>query len=341
MNAQTAYTLEQSSNLLAFLKKYVTLLVLLGLLLLFAAIAPNFATPNNFVILLRQVSFTAISAVGIAFVMISGGMDLSIGAQISLTNVLAAILMARLGVPPPLAILFALALGTLLGALNGYTSILLKVHPLIVTLGTMTIFKGIAYIAANGNSISGLPESFKWLGQGYIGPIPVPVASMALVVLAGGFVLNKTYFGRYIFALGSNEEAARLAGVNISRMKIFVFALCGFFSAITLLLLLSRVFSGQVTTGQGMEFDCMTAAVLGGVSFKGGEGSITGLLTGVLIIGVLNNALQLLSLGDYYQMVVKGVVLLAAVGFDTWQKNHKAGRGRKAPAAAPAKGAAA
>ena len=341
MNAQTAYTLEQSSNLLALLKKYVTLLVLLGLLLLFAAIAPNFATPNNFVILLRQVSFTAISAVGIAFVMISGGMDLSIGAQISLTNVLAAILMARLGVPPLLAILLALALGTLLGALNGYTSILLKVHPLIVTLGTMTIFKGIAYIAANGNSISGLPESFKWLGQGYIGPIPVPVASMALVVLAGGFVLNKTYFGRYIFALGSNEEAARLAGVNISRMKIFVFALCGFFSAITSLLLLSRVFSGQVTTGQGMEFDCMTAAVLGGVSFKGGEGSITGLLTGVLIIGVLNNALQLLSLGDYYQMVVKGVVLLAAVGFDTWQKNHKAGRGRKAPAAAPAKGAAA
>lgn len=341
MNAQTAYTLEQSSNVLTFLKKYVTLLVLLGLLLLFAAIAPNFATPNNFVILLRQVSFTAISAVGIAFVMISGGMDLSIGAQISLTNVLAAILMARLGVPPLLAILLALALGTLLGALNGYTSILLKVHPLIVTLGTMTIFKGIAYIAANGNSISGLPESFKWLGQGYIGPIPVPVASMALVVLAGGFVLNKTYFGRYIFALGSNEEAARLAGVNISRMKIFVFALCGFFSAITSLLLLSRVFSGQVTTGQGMEFDCMTAAVLGGVSFKGGEGSITGLLTGVLIIGVLNNALQLLSLGDYYQMVVKGVVLLAAVGFDTWQKNHKAGRGRKAPAAAPAKGATA
>lgn len=269
--------------------------------------------------------------------MISGGMDLSIGAQISLTNVLAAILMARLGVPPLLAILLALALGTRLGALNDYTSILLKVHPLIVTLGTMTIFKGIAYIAANGNSISGLPESFKWLGQGYIGP--VPVASMALVVLAGGFVLNKTYFGRFIFALGSNEEAARLAGVNISRMKIFVFALCGFFSAITSLLLLSRVFSGQVTTGQGMEFDCMTAAVLGGVSFKGGEGSITGLLTGVLIIGVLNNALQLLSLGDNYQMVVKGLVLLAAVGFDTWQKNHKAGR--KAPAAAPAKGATA
>ena len=332
MNADTTFATDRTGNAFAFLKKYVTLVVLLALLLLFSVVAPNFATPNNFIILLRQVSFTAISAVGIAFVMISGGMDLSIGAQISLTNVLAAILMARLGVPPLLAIAFALALGTLLGMVNGYTSILLKVHPLIVTLGTMTIYKGIAYIAANGNSISGLPESFKWLGQGYIGPIPVPVAIMVLVVMTGGFILNKTYFGRYIFALGGNEEAARLAGVNNSRMKIFVFGICGFFSAITSLLLLSRVFSGQVTTGQGMEFDCMTAAVLGGISFKGGEGTITGLLTGVLIIGVLNNALQLLSLGDYYQMVVKGLVLLAAVGFDTYQKNRKTSRGRKSAA---------
>jgi ribose/xylose/arabinose/galactoside ABC-type transport system permease subunit len=332
MNAETMYSAGRSVDAFAFIKKYVTVLVLLTLLVFFSIIAPNFATPNNFIILLRQVSFTAISAVGIAFVMISGGMDLSIGAQISLTNVLAAILMAQMGVPPPAAIAFALALGTLLGMVNGYTSILLKVHPLIVTLGTMTIYKGIAYIAANGSSISGLPDSFKWLGQGYIGPIPVPVACMALVVLAGGFVLNKTYFGRYIFALGGNEEAARLAGVNNNRMKVFVFAICGFFSAVTSLLLLSRVFSGQVTTGQGMEFDCMTAAVLGGISFKGGEGTITGLLTGVLIIGVLNNALQLLSLGDYYQMVVKGLVLLAAVGFDTYQKNRKSSKSRRSAA---------
>lgn len=329
MNADTTITAGLQGNAFAFMKKYVTLLVLLGMIGLFAVIAPNFATPNNFIILLRQVSFTAISAVGIAFVMISGGMDLSIGAQITLTNVLTAILLARMGVPPVVAIVFCLALGTFLGTTNGYISNLLKVHPLIVTLGTMTIFKGLGYIAAGGNSISGLPESFKWLGQGYIGPIPVPVVIMGLVLLAGGFILNKTYFGRYIFALGGNEEAARLAGVNTQRMKIFVFAICGFFSAITSLLLLSRVFSGQVTTGAGMEFDCMTAAVLGGISFKGGEGTILGLLTGVLIIGVLNNALQLLSLGDYYQMVVKGVVLLAAVGFDTYQKNHKASKSRK------------
>lgn len=229
MRADTTLASSFSGNAFSFLTKYVTVLVLLGLLVLFSVIAPNFATPNNLIILLRQVSFTAISAVGIAFVMISGGMDLSIGAQITLTNVLAAILMARMGVPPVVAIAFTLTLGTFLGVINGYTSILLKVHPLIITLGTMTIFKGLGYIAAGGNSISGLPESFKWLGQGYIGPIPVPVAIMALVVVVGAFVLNKTYFGRYIFALGGNEEAARLAGVNISRMKVFVFAICGFF----------------------------------------------------------------------------------------------------------------
>ena len=141
MNAETAMAARSQVNIFAFLKKYVTLLVLLGLIGLFAVIAPNFATPNNFIILLRQVSFTAISAVGIAFVMIAGGMDLSIGAQITLTNVLTAILMARMGVPPVLAIIFCLALGTLLGMANGYTSVLLKVHPLIITLGTMTIFK--------------------------------------------------------------------------------------------------------------------------------------------------------------------------------------------------------
>jgi len=305
------------------MRKYVTYFILIGLVILFSAIAPNFSTPNNLILLLRQASFTFISAVGLTFVMISGGMDLSIGAQIVLTNVLRAILMARVGLDPVLAIPLCLMLGTLLGLTNGFLAVRLRVHPLIITLGTMTVFKGLGYIAANGSTVSGLPDSFKWFGQGYVGPIPVPIILMIIVGLIGWFVLTKTYFGRYIFALGGNEEAARLAGVNTNRLKIIVFGICGFFSAITSTLLLSRVFSGQVYTGQGMEFDCMTAAVLGGISFKGGEGSITGLLAGVLIIAVLNNALQLLSLVDYYQMVIKGIVLMAAVGLDTYQNNRQ------------------
>jgi ribose/xylose/arabinose/galactoside ABC-type transport system permease subunit len=202
----------------------------------------------------------------------------------------------------------------------------LKVHPLIVTLGTATIYKGLGYIAADGKNIVGLPEAFKVFGQGYLGPLPIPVLVMIVVALIASFVLTRTYFGRYVFALGGNEEAARLAGIGVNRIKVAVFAICGFASGITSVLLLSRVFSGQVTTGQGIEFDCLTAAILGGVSFKGGEGTIFGLITGVLIIGVLNNAMQLVGLPDFYQNVIKGVVLLAAVGFDTYQKNTQAAK---------------
>jgi ribose transport system permease protein len=147
---------------------------------------------------------------------------------------------------------------------------------------------------------------------------------MVVVVAIGAFVLSRTYFGRYVYAMGGNEEAARLAGVNVKRMKVIVFAICGFASGITSILLLSRVASGQVSTGQGIEFDCLTAAILGGVSFIGGEGSVFGLVTGVLIIGVLNNAMQLAGLPDFYQNLVKGAVLLIAVGFDMYQKNKKA-----------------
>ena len=167
-------------------------------------------------------------------------------------------------------------------------------------------------------------EAFRWFGQGFIGPIAVPIVIMIIIALIGSFILNRTYFGRFVFALGGNEEAARLAGVNINKMKVLLFAICGFISGITSILLLSRVFAGQTSTGQGIEFDALTAALLGGVSFKGGEGTVFGLMTGILIIGVLNNAMQLASFPDFSQNVVKGAVLLIAVALDVYQKNRKA-----------------
>ncbi|HPL28848.1 MAG TPA: ABC transporter permease [Anaerolineae bacterium] len=257
------------------------------------------------------------------FVMISGAIDLSIGSQIVFTNIVMAILMARYHVNPALAILCCLAMGTLLGTVNGILSVRLQIHPLIITLGTATIYKGLGYIVADGKNIIGLPESFKVLGQGYLGPVPIPVAIMIVIALIANLILTRTYFGRYVFAMGGNAEAARLAGLNIDKMRVGTFAICGFASGITSVLLLSRVFSGQVFTGQGIEFDCLTAALLGGVSFIGGEGTIFGLVTGVLIIGVLNNAMQLAGLADFYQNVVKGTVLLVAVGFDMYQKRRK------------------
>jgi ribose/xylose/arabinose/galactoside ABC-type transport system permease subunit len=316
-----------SRNIGLVFSKYAPLLILLGLILLFTIISPNFMTFNNLRLMLRQVSFVAIVAVGLMFVMVSGGIDLSVGSQIIFTNICLAIMISEdlpYQLNPIIAILICLAMGTFLGMTNGLLSNLLKIHPLIITLGTAMIYRGLGYIVAGGRNIGGLPDSFRLYGQGYLGPVPVPVIIMIIVALIGAFVLQKTYFGRYVFAMGGNQEAARLAGLNVSRMKLTVFAICGFAAGITSVLLLSRVFNGQVTTGAGIEFDALTAALLGGVSFVGGEGSVFGLMTGVLIIGVLNNGMQLFGLEDFYQIVVKGVVLLAAVGFDTYQKSRRA-----------------
>jgi ribose/xylose/arabinose/galactoside ABC-type transport system permease subunit len=306
------------------MKKNVPFLILVFLVILFSFVAPNFMTFGNLRTLIRQVSFAGISAVGLMFVMISGGIDLSIGSQIVFGNVLLAIMMAEWKLPPSLAIPLILLVGAGLGAINGFLAITLKIHPLIITLGTSQIFKGFGYIINRSRNIMGFPDTFRWFGQGYVWGIPVPVIVMILVALIGSFILTKTYFGRKVFALGGNEEAARLSGVNLNKMKLILFMICGFVSSITTVLLLSRVFAGQTITGQGLEFDCLTAALLGGVSFKGGEGTVFGLITGIIIIGVLNNAMQLATFPDFSQTVVKGTVLLIAVAIDVYQKNRKA-----------------
>jgi ribose transport system permease protein len=324
MNQNSVSSKNFGARITSLMKKNVPFLILLSLLILFTFIAPNFMTFGNLRTLIRQVSFSGIAAVGLMFVMISGGIDLSIGSQVVLTNVLLAIMMVYGKMDPAVAIPLILGVGLILGAINGLLSITLKIHPLIITLGTAAIYKGIGYIINASRNIMGFPDSFRWLGQGYVWGIPVPVIVWVIVALIGAFVLNKTYFGRRVFALGGNEEAARLAGVRVSRMKVFLFMICGFTAAITSVLLLSRVFAGQTVTGQGLEFDCLTAALLGGVSFKGGEGSIFGLVVGILIIGVLNNAMQLASFPDFSQTVVKGAVLLIAVAIDVYQKNRKA-----------------
>jgi len=272
-------------------------------------------------------SFVTISATGLMFVMVGGGIDLSVGSQIILTNIVLSLMISNTygyGIDPFIAIPVCIALGTFLGMTNGVLSNILKIHPLIITLGTAFIYKGIGYIVAGGRNIDGLPDSFRVYGQGYFGPIPVPIIIMVFVVIIGAYFLHYTNFGSRIFAMGGNQEAARLVGINIKQKKVVVFAICGFAAGITAVVLLSRVFNGQVTTGAGIEFDALTAALLGGVSFAGGEGTIFGLVTGVMIIAVLNNGMQLFGLPDFYQNIIKGALLLAAVGYDQYQKNRKA-----------------
>ena len=310
-------------TLLSLLRKYAIFFILVGLILLFSLLSPYFLTWTNLTNIFFQQSYVVIAAIGLAFVMISGGMDLSIGYQISLVGVTTAALVKWYGVPLPLAIICGLLLGICLGLFNGYASVRLKVHPLIITLGTMTVFQGISYIVSKQSVILNLPPAFKYLGQGYVfGVIPFSVILMILSVLVAGFILNYTYFGRYVYSMGGNEEAARLAGINTTRIKLAVFAICGFFVAVAALVLFGRAGSAASSTGPGTEFTAITAAFLGGISFKGGEGKIWGLVFGVFILGVLSNGMQLIGMGTYAQYIIRGLVLLLAVGFDEYQKNR-------------------
>jgi ribose/xylose/arabinose/galactoside ABC-type transport system permease subunit len=304
-----------------YLKKYAIILVLFGLVAFFSFLSPYFFTQRNLTNIFVQQSYVIIAAVGLSFVMISGGMDLSIGYLMPVVGVTTAALMKWVGLPIPVSIVLGLAAGIALGLFNGWASVKLKVHTLIVTLGTMTIFQGLSYIISNQSVILNLPAEFKFIGQGYVFDlIPFSVILMVLSVGAASFVLNFTWFGRHVYAIGSNEEATRLAGVNVHLVKLIVFALCGFFVAIASMVLFARSGSAASATGPGTEFTAMTAAVLGGISFKGGEGKMWGLVTGVLILGVLSNGMQLVGLNTYAQYIVKGFVLLLAVGFDLFQK---------------------
>jgi ribose/xylose/arabinose/galactoside ABC-type transport system permease subunit len=303
------------------IKIYAIVFVLFDFIALFSILSPHFFTQQNLTNIFVQQSYVIIAAVGLSFVMISGGMDLSIGYQISAVGVTTAALVKWIGLPFPLSLVLGLFMGIMLGAFNGFLSVSLKVHTLIVTLGTMTVFQGLSYIISRQSVILNLPSAFKFFGQGYIfGFLPFSVVLMVVTVALASFILNFTRFGRQVYGVGSNEETARLSGVNVTAVRMTVFSICGFFVALASIVLFGRSGSASSSTGPGVEFTAMTSAILGGISFTGGEGKMWGLVTGVLILGVLSNGMQLVGLNTYVQYIVKGFVLLLAVGFDLLQK---------------------
>jgi len=301
-------------------KEYIVIITLIIIMIAFSILTDRFLTSKNLINVLRQVSMLGIVAVGVSFVMIAGGMDLSIGAVMSITCVSAAFLMIKVGIPPLWASLAALVLGTFCGFFNGIVGVWLNVHPLIVTLGTMIFIRGLSYAICGGLPINGLPEGFRVLGQGYLGPIPNPIIILFIIVLLGNFILNKTVFGRIVYAIGGSEEVARFSGIDTKKIKVDIYMISGFTAGLAGIIGGSRVNGGVPSTGTGYEFDVMTAAVLGGISIKGGEGKLSGVIFGVLIIGILSNGMSLLGLGDYYQSIIKGLVLLMAVAFDVLQR---------------------
>ena len=307
----------------ATFKKYGIFLVLVILFVFFSIQSDVFLRTNNLFNIARQVSFLGIAAVGMTFTLLLGGIDLSIGSVISLVNVVVALLMVEHGVSPITACLIGLLLSTILGFLNGWAIANIGIPPLIVTLCALTIWEGVAYILSKGLPIFGFPSTFSILGQGYIGVVPIPVIVMAAILGIGAFILNKTYFGRHFYAVGGNEDAAYLSGINVKRVKYLAYTLSGFFAGLAGIVILSRTNSGQAITGKGFEFSVLTAIALGGVSVNGGVGRVSHIVAGVFIIGILTNGLVILNVSQYIQMVTKGVVLFIAVAFDMLQKNGK------------------
>ncbi len=293
---------------------------LIGLILLFVVIAvlnDRFISPTNLSNLLRQVSINALISFGMTFVILTGGIDLSVGSLLALSSAMLAS-MIKSGVNPELSIIFAALIGLGLGLLNGIIVAYGKVAPFIATLATMTIYRGATLVYTNGNPISGLSDEpfFIALGRGDLAGVPVPAIIMLIAFLILFFVLRKTPLGRQTYAVGGNEKVSYIAGIKINRVKIVAYALTGLLCALAGAILTSRLNSAQPTAGTGYELDAIAAVVLGGTSLAGGKGRITGTLIGALIIGTLNNGLNILNVSSFYQQVVKGIVILLAVIMD-------------------------
>jgi len=310
----------KNKNLIANFRKYGIFVVLVAICILFACLSPVFLSGNNLIKIMRQVSMIGIASIGAMFVILLGGIDLSQGAMLSFTNIVCAYLMVNMKMNQWLAILLCILISTGIGYINGILVTVTKIPALIATLGTQYVFFGWAYIICKGQTIYGFPSTFQVIGQGYVGIIPVPVILMVIFMIIGGFILNKTYLGRYFYAVGGNAEAAKLSGIKVPRVRRIAFTLCGLFTGIASIITLSRVNSGQANSGDGFEFDCISAIVLGGVSVSGGAGRLYNVIAGVLIIGILNNGLVLIGMSNYYQKVIKGIILVAAVGFDCMQR---------------------
>lgn len=306
------------------LKDKAIWVVFLVMFIAFSLANPKFFSSANIFTIARQVSMYGVASIGMTFVILIGGIDLSTGSIITLVNVVCAYLMVNWGFNIPFAILTSLVVATAIGILNGFLISTIGIPPIIATFATQIIFEGAAYLISGGTPIFGFTEKFKVIGQGYLGPVPVPVIIMVVCFAIGSFILNKTYFGRYFYAVGGNEEASKLSGIRTSRIKYLIYALSGLFAGLAGIIMLSRTNSAQPTAGKGYEFDVITCVVLGGVSVSGGYGKMSNVIAGVLIIGALTNGMILMNIDTYMQMVVKGIVLILAVGFDCIQKKRVA-----------------
>jgi ribose transport system permease protein len=300
-----------------------SLIALIVLIAVVSVLNEYFFTLDNLLNILRQTSVIAILAAGMTLVILTAGIDLSVGSILALCGAFAAS-MISLEIPAVIAVLVALLGGAVLGSITGLVIAKGKVQAFIATLVMMTLLRGVTMVYTDGRPIStgftDVADHFAWFGTGYMFGIPVPVWLMVIVFAGIWYLLNHTRFGRYVYALGGNESATKLSGINVDRIKIGVYSICGLLAALAGIIITSRLSSAQPTAGMGYELDAIAAVVVGGTSLAGGRGYIMGTLIGALLIGVLNNALNLLDVSSYFQMIVKAVVILLAVLVDNKNK---------------------
>lgn len=301
----------------SLLEKIIPFIGLILLVVVISVLNTAFLDLSNLLNLLRQVSINGLIAFGMTFVILTGGIDLSVGSILALSSAFTAILITS-GLDPIVALIVGVLGGFLLGVFNGVLVTFGSMVPFIATLATMTIFRGLTLVITDGNPITDLGDSylFQLFGKGYFFGIPVPAVTMIIVFIVLAIILQKTTFGRHTYAIGGNEVASKISGIKVNKVKILIYGISGLMSALAGAILTSRLNSAQPTAGTSYELDAIAAVVLGGTSLTGGKGRIVGTLIGVLIIGVLNNGLNLLGVSSFYQQVVKGIVILIAVLID-------------------------
>ncbi|HIU74787.1 MAG TPA: ABC transporter permease [Candidatus Pelethocola excrementipullorum] len=303
-----------AGKFLKFYDKFGIIFILIVEFLIFALASKNFMTSDNLFLVARQVSFTGIAAVGMTMVLLVGEIDISVGSILAFTGCLTATLITKQDVPMGIAILIAMLVSCVFGLTSGVLTAYLQIPSLICTLAMQTIIKGFTYLLTGGSSISGLPDNFKYTGQGFVlGFLPFPVIIMIVMFVLGFILLNKTYIGRRVYAVGGNKEAARLSGIKIKKVVMGTFVASGVTAGIAGVLMAARLGAGQPSIGSDFAMDVLTATVLGGVILQGGKGFVLNVLIGSFIIGILSNGLVMCGVLEYWQWIIKGLVLLFAV----------------------------
>ena len=304
------------------LRKAGILWAFLALVIVLSILSPAFMTPHNLMNVVKQMSVTGILGIGMTFVLILGGIDLSVGSIVALTSVCAAYLAKdSLGLPLIVPILVPLVVGLAAGAINGIGIAYVGISPFIMTLAMMSVLRGVAQVLSNGTPIFGLSGQFNSIANGFLFGIPNLVYFLLIILVIGIFVLRKTVFGKWVYAIGGNEASARLSGIDTRRIKTMVYMICGLLAGICGVLMASRITSGSPIIGVGYELNAISAAVIGGVSMSGGTGDLLGTLVGALIMGVIQNGLDILGVSTFYQQIIQGLIIIVAVFLDIKSKS--------------------